>query len=486
MNRTSLPATTALLLSMLGCLGALADPERPFNVLFIMADDLGWSDTTLYGTTDFYETPHIQRLAKRGLLLTHAYAANPLCSPTRSSILTGLYPARLGVTKPQWIHPFKARLAKTGPAHRRCLEVESARTFPSDHATVAQVINKAGYVCGHFGVWHAGGEGLSALDRGFDIDVPHHLGGAPKRDFLAPWVFLGEERTLRGKPGEHLEDRMAQEAVAFMKANQDKPFFLNYWSYSVHSPWTAKPELVEKYKRKVKPLSHQVNPVYAAMVESFDQAVGTLVQAVDDLGLANNTIIIFFSDNGGNTWPPPVTSPPGSEHIPGTHNFPLREGKGSIYEAGTRVPCIFVWPGQIPAGATTDALFSSVDFFPTLLEMLKIDMPANLSLDGINQVPTLLGQKATRQSAFCYHPHYTGTVPGAWVQKDHWKLLRLFCDNPDQTDRYELYHLKHDISEAHNLATRFPDKVKALNQLLDQYLSDTHAIIPTPNPAYKR
>ncbi len=255
----------------------------------------------------------------------------------------------------------------------------------------------------------------------------------------------------------------------FIQASKDRPFFLNYWCFSVHGPWDAKKELVEKYRAQADPKSPQRNPVYGAMVHSLDENVGRLLRTIDELGLTKNTIIVFFSDNGGVHFRE-------VEGAPVTSNAPLRGGKATLYEGGTREPCIIVWPGVVTPGSRSDALISSIDFHPTLLEMAGLRPKEGLNFDGISIVPALRGERLRRDTIFCHFPHYTpatGNVPGARVRKGDWKLIRFYADNDD-------------LGETNNLAGGMPAKVKELNALLDGFLRDTQAVVPRPNSSYKR
>ncbi|MCP4886889.1 MAG: sulfatase-like hydrolase/transferase, partial [Planctomycetaceae bacterium] len=256
------------------------------NVVFILADDLGWSDTTLYGTTSFYETPNIERLAKRGVLFSNAYTAHPLCSPTRSSIMSGQDPARTGFTSAAG-HTATVNLKKTlapnaRPDHKVRTPKSVSRLDPK-YTTLAKVIHEAGYVTGHFGKWHLGREPYTPLEHGFDTDIPHWPGPGPAGSYVAPWKFPDALDFDPSVPEEHIEDRMADEATAFIEANKDKPFFLNYWAFSVHAPFDGKQALTEKYAGKADPKNPQRTPVYGAMVESLDDAVGQLLDTLDRL-----------------------------------------------------------------------------------------------------------------------------------------------------------------------------------------------------------
>ncbi|MFA5192519.1 MAG: sulfatase [Verrucomicrobiia bacterium] len=483
-----------LILSTALASGALAASPRQPNIVFILADDLGWRDTSLYGSK-FYQTPNIERLAARGMMFTQAYAASPLCSPTRSSIMTGLWPARIGITTPACHvqeEVFEEKLIPKGPRGSRALQAISVTRLKQEYFTLAEALKEAGYATGHFGKWHLGLEPFDPLHQGFDVDVPHTSGPGPSGGYLAPWKFP-PKLNFQGQAGEHIEDRMASEAVKFLRANKDRRFFLNYWAFSVHSPWDAKKELIEKYQKRVDPKNPQRNPLYAAMVESLDDAVGTLLRTLDELGLAESTIIVFFSDNGGVTFPAANESKrtplrPEFGSIPITSNTPLRGGKATIYEGGTREPCVVVWPGVARAGAKSDAIIQSVDFYPTLLEMAGLKAREGLTFDGISFVPALRGQPLSREAIFCHFPHYVpivSTVPSAYVRKGDWKLIRNFCDNDDQSDRLELYNLADDLGETNNLAAKMPEKAKDLNALLGKFLADSHAVVPKPNPDYR-
>lgn len=280
---------------------ATAAESRP-NVIFILADDLGWSDTTINGTTKFYQTPNLERLAKRGMVFSRAYSASPLCSPTRASILTGLNPARIGITAPNCHVPevkMTASVQKSAPPTAKALQCESATRLDPKYFTLAEALKSNGYATGHFGKWHLGPEPYSPLQHGFDVDLPHTAGPGPAGSFVAPWKFKDFDPLT---PNEHIEDRMADEAVAWMEKNKDGPFFLNYWQFSVHAPFNAKKALIEKHRARVNPTDPQRSPTYAAMVESMDDSIGKLLDAVDRLGIADRTAIIFISDNGGNMY----------------------------------------------------------------------------------------------------------------------------------------------------------------------------------------
>ena len=485
----------ALLLCALA-FAAVAAPAGHPNVVFILADDLGWNDTTFnHATNAFYETPNIERLARCGLRFTQAYAASPWCSPTRASIMTGLYPARIGITAPSCHLPqvilTKGLLPGAAP-NQKVIGAQSLTRLQTNYYTFAKAMKEAGYVTGHFGKWHLGPEPYSPLQQGFDVDVPHWSGPGPAGSYVAPWRFPARLNFI-GQPGEHIEDRMASEAIKFIKANQDKPFFLNYWAFSVHAPFDGKPELVAKYRAKaahLPPNSPQRNPVYGAMVQSLDENVGRLLAALDELKLTDHTIIVFFSDNGGVHWSAAKEngadpSQAGIEGVPITSNAPLRAGKATAYEGGTREPCVIVWPGLTRADDVTDTIIQSTDFFPTFADLLKLPVPETVHFDGKSFGPLLRGQAFDRGPTFCHFPHNTpaaGGLASTWVRSGDWKLIRFFALNDDQTDRLELYNLKTDLGETNNLAAQFPDKTRELNALIDGFLTASEAVVPVKNP----
>jgi arylsulfatase A-like enzyme len=474
-----------------GFTASLAAQSRPPNVIFILADDLGAHDLGFTGSK-YHQTPHLDALARRAVHFTQAYAANPLCSPTRASILTGLWPARIGITNPSCHVPeeiFEQTLQTRGPPDRKCLVANSVTRLKHEYVTLAEVLKNAGYRTGHFGKWHLGREPYDPLHQGFDVDFPHWYGPGPAGSYVAPWNFP-TELGVQGQPGEHIEDRVAGEVIKFIRENKDRPFYVNYFCFSVHGPFDAKDELVAKYRALADPKSPQRNPVYAAMVESLDAAVGRVIAAVDELGLAERTIIIFFSDNGGISWDAgegrsarfaaDFTMPP-------TSNLPLRGGKANIYEGGVREPCLVVAPGVSKAGTKSEALVQSIDFFPTILELTGIKPQQSLRLDGVSFAPVLRGEKGKRNTVFCHFPHQTpasGQRPAASVRRGDWKLIRNFADNPDQTDRLELFNLARDPGETRDVAAQEPQLVKDLSAELATWLAETGAVIPKPNPSY--
>lgn len=473
---------------------------RP-NIVFILADDLGAHDVGCFGST-YHKTPNIDRLAARGVKFTQAYAASPLCSPTRSSILAGQYPARIGITSPSCHVPqiqLEKKLASGNPKFK-VLNADSLTRLKPEYFTLAEAVKEAGYATAHFGKWHLGhnlpnhkDDHYEPKDQGFDLDFPHTPAApGPGGGYLAPWKFI-KDPAITGAAGEHIEDRMSEEAAKYIHEHKDQPFYLNYWAYSVHSPWNARQDYIDDFNLTADPKNPQHNPLYAAMVRSLDDGVGRLLKAIDEAGIADRTIIVFFSDNGGWSYPPKTTDPEGFENMPATSNLPQRAGKASLYDGGTREPCIIVWPGKVKPATVNEALFQSTDFYPTLLAMCGLKPHADLKLDGYDQSGTLLGQTSPRDRLFCHFPHGStnqakeipGMLPGSYVRKGDWKLIRFFADNPDGSDRLELYNIKDDQGEAKNLAAEKPELASELNGLLSGFLKDTEAVIPKLNPDFK-
>ena len=467
--------------------------ESPKNILLILADDLGWADTTLYGETSLYETPNLERLAARGMTFSNAYAASPICSPTRASILTGQNPARHGMTAPAAHLPevrFDPVALTNGPPHQKCTNVKSATRLDPSIPTLAQQLKDGGYSTAHFGKWHLGLEPHSPLELGFDVDIPHWHGPGPKTSYLAPWGYENPDFE-EGEPGEHIEDRMAEEAVTWLK-NRDKtkPFFLNYWQFSVHAPFGAKPELIDRYRPKIDRASEQQSPTYAAMVHSLDDAVGVLLDALEAEGILDETIIVFTSDNGGNIHCGlEETDATGEKYVTAiTSNHPLRGGKGGIHEGGIRVPAVVTWPGVTEPGSRSEVRIQSNDFYPTILRMLDIEWTGDHAIDGIDFTRALRGEAMEREPMFTFVPGHGNTPqwlpPSMAVHHGDWKLIRTFHYGENGDHAYRLYHLGVDIGETHSLAAERPDKVQELDQLIEDYLAEAEVVVPLPNPNF--
>lgn len=466
------------------------------NILFIMADDLGWMDTSVYGSR-FYETPSIDRLATEGMRFTDAYSASPLCAPTRASVATGLSPARIGITAPQTHLPevnFVQDLRNPPPEYG--YQVNSSVTrFHHFYYTLAEAFADLGYATAHFGKWHLGMTPYSPLEQGYAVDIPHWHGSGPSGSYLAPW---GWPATLydKGKPGEHIDDRLAEETIRFMRRHQDKPFFIQYWPFSVHSPYHAEKDVKAEQLEKYIPLARekhaegypQHNAVMGGMVETMDQTIGRVLDELDALGLRDSTIVVLYSDNGG------VIVPPRESYLhpepvgPITSNHPLRSGKGSVYEGGVRVPLIVRWPGVTEPGSVSDSIVSSNDFFPTFLEMVGAEAPPGLRFDGRSFVPSLRGEADPRPDFHVHFPHgikdWEGFQPATTLRRGDWKLIRFYADGPGQEDRLELYNLCEDVGERNNLAARHPEATLELNRALEDFLRESGASVPGPNPRF--
>ena len=489
MNSVRYPFSSRLvillvILPLAASMAERSDAKQP-NVVFILADDLGWADTTLYGHTQFYKTPNLERLASRGMTFTNAYSASPLCSPTRSAILTGLSHARTGITSPNCHLPqviLKADVAakKAGP-NVKVVMPSSVTRLSTNYPTMVKTLKKEGYATGHFGKWHLGPAPYSALQHGFDVDLPHHAGPGPAGSFVAPWKFKDFDHDPN-IPDQHIEDRMAQEATAWIEKNHDRPFFLNYWMFSVHAPFDAKKKLIENYRTQSDPKSAQRSPTYAAMVESMDDAVGTLLDTLDRLKLSDNTIIIFTSDNGGNMYNTVDNTTP-------TSNAPLRGGKATMFEGGTRVPAIVVVPGVTQSSVKSHSRIQSEDYYPTLMDALGIAPEKDQKLDGQSFLPALKGMPFEREANFQYFPHAPkvpdNLPPSVSVHQGKWKLIRVFNDGENSKHRNLLFDLDRDIGETTDLVSQHPDVVNQLSDSIDQFLSKTNAVLPVPNANYK-
>lgn len=482
-----------------------AAPAVPPNIILILADDVGWRDLGSYGSA-YHETPNLDRLAAAGARFTNAYSASPVCSPTRAAILTGQVPARVGITAPVGHLPrldMAMSLVEKAPPGVKFLDVISASRLAPAYLTLPEALREAGYTTAHFGKWHLGynrpghpEDRFEPRDHGFDADYPHAPAAeGPMSGYMAPFDFIPDP-ALRGKPGEHIEDALSAKAVDFIRnAPADKPFYLNYWAYSAHYPWGAKPEYIRHFETSRDPRAPQQNAVYAAMIRSLDDAVGRIMAAVDEAGIADRTVIVFASDNGGQHVPPGPkfsVTPPEYQSVPVTSNLPLKSGKASLYEGGTRVPLIVRWPGHTTPGTTSSALLSLTDLYPTFLHVAGTMPRAGVPLDGIDQTAALEGKASARSSNFTYFPHggglearfIPGLQPGVSVRQGDWKLIRFFGDGEDGGARLELYNLADDIDESRNLAAEQPARAKELDALITAFLQDTKAPIPVRNPDY--
>lgn len=456
-----------------------AEPARP-NIVFFLIDDLGQRDLGCYGST-FYDTPNLDRLANQGTRLTRAYSACPVCSPTRASILTGKYPQRTGIT--DYIGAAQPERWKRNTKH---LPAAYTEQLALEEITLAEMLKSVGYATFFAGKWHLGDDGFLPENQGFDFNLGGLAKGGPYggKKYFSPY---DNPKLPDGPDGEHLPDRLAAECSKFIEAHTDQPFLVYYPCYSVHTPLMARPDLQKKYeaRRAALPTTDQFgdelprkvrlsqdHAVYAAMVEAMDQAVGKVLAKLDELHLAENTLVIFTSDNGG------LSTSEGSP----TSNHPRRAGKGWLYEGGIRTAGIVRWPGVIPAGVTNHTPVISPDYLPTILEATGIKTSPGQKLDGISMLPIL--KSATTgpdRPLFWHYPHYgnQGSSPGAAVAMGDWKLIEWFED-----DRIELFNLSTDPDETMNLSAAEPERVSEMLDTLHAWQKDVGAKFSSPNPAY--
>jgi arylsulfatase A-like enzyme len=434
------------------------------NVIVILADDLGGSDLGCYGST-YHRTPHLDRFGAEGMRFTSAYAACPVCSPTRAALLTGLYPARLHLT--DWLP------GRGDRPDQKLLRPAFNQSLPVGVATIADVLKANGYVTAHFGKWHLGGGAADPRRRGFDVSIGGDNTGA-QATYFAP--FRGSNgRFLPGleaaAAGEYLTDRLTAEAVRFIEQNRDKPFFVYLAHNAPHIPLQAKPELVAKYPPGGAP-GTQNNPKYAAMIESLDDGVGQILKKLDEWKLTEHTAVLFTSDNGGLS----IAEGPDT---PATSNAPFREAKGFLYEGGIREPLIVRWPGVTRAGTTSDVPVSSIDLFPTIADLCAPKSTAKV--DGVSLRPLLAGGTLSREALYWHYPHYSnqGGRPGGAVRAGAWKLIEHYEDG-----RRELHDLAHDVSETRNLIGARPQAADELAGKLADWRRSVDAQMMKPNPAY--
>ena len=464
-----------------GTEGPAADEREPPNFVFFLIDDLGWRDLGSYGST-YHLTPNIDALAESGMRFTQAYAASSVCSPTRASILTGRHPARLDIT--DWIG---------GSQRGDLLPAEYVDHLPPEEVTLAEALKAQGYATGYFGKWHLGNAPHLPESQGFDLNVGGTGAGQPASYFFPYkaeegrnpyWDVPGLEG---GEEGEYLTDRLTDEALAFLNEHRDGPFLLYLSHFAVHTPIQSKEALVERYEARRDSLptpdgptqasEHgrartrlvQDDPAYAGMVQSVDESVGRILGRLEDLGLAENTVVIFMSDNGG-------LSTLAGERVGPTTISPLRAGKGWLYEGGIRVPMMIRWPGQVRAGGETDVPVQSTDFFPTMVEMAGASAQPAGPLDGSSLVPLLTGSgELSRDAIFWHFPHYhgSGNRPSGAVRMGRWKLVEWFEDGA-----VELYDLESDPGEKVDLAGTESERVWELLDRLRTWREEVGANMP--------
>lgn len=461
---------TAFAVALLLPGASAANTARPPNVIFFLIDDWGWTDAGSFGSK-LYETPHIDRLAAQGMKFTQAYAACTVCSPTRAAVMTGKYPARLHIT--DWIAGHKRPYAK--------LKIPDwTMHLPLAERTIAEELKARGYTTGIFGKWHLGDEPFYPEQQGFDVNVGGCHMGAP-RSYFPPY---GIPNLKDEQPGEFLSDRLTREALAFIETNRDRPFYLYFPHYAVHTPLAGKPEVIAKYQKKLAAGNYsQTNAVYAALVESVDDSVGAVMRKLAELRLADDTVIILTGDNGGLSG---TLNAQGWRPGP-TRNDPLRLGKGSAYEGGVRVPLIVKWPGVTAAGSVNPTPVISVDYFPTILEIVDgaratAVRPLLPAVDGASITALLKGGTQLRRDAIYWHyPHYHpgSATPYSAIREGDWKLIHFFED-----DHVELYNLKDDLGEKTDLASSNPKKAADLRAKLTAWRSSVGAQLPSRNPAH--
>ncbi len=472
----------ALLVLWLHLVGAATAMDQKPNVIVILVDDMGWMDSSTYGSK-YYHTPNMTRLAKEGMLFTDAYAASPLCSPTRASIMSGQYPARLRMTVAitrKCVSEPKA-LKPTGKAY--CGKVESRNHMPKNIYTLAEALRDGGYSTAHIGKWHlAHKQEHYADNQGFDFVIGGaHLPGPP--DYYSPYKN-GIRNLKAGPKGEYLNERLAKESIKWIQSVKGKPFFLNFWHYAVHGPIIAKKDLLPKYQKSRDPKADQRCPEMATMLESMDNSIGMLLDWLDkpeNHKIRDNTLMIMTSDNGG------VTHKASGKNI-WTSNRPLRGGKANTYEGGVRAPWIVRWPQKIKPGSTCNTPIQSIDIYPTILEAVGLKPKAGITLDGQSIVPLLKGKTMEHQPIFTDFQHVFGVMcaPSSSVRVADWKLIRYFHAGKDASSHaYELFDLKRDPYESINLVPNLPDKVKELDKLIENHLKETKALIPLRNANFK-
>lgn len=455
------------------------------NILFILVDDLGYSDLSFTGS-EFYETPNIDRIAREGTVFTNGYAAAPVCSPSRASIMTGKTPARHDITvhigSPSGIE------WRTRNRFSKLLPADYTHNLPAEYITMPEALREVGYKTFFAGKWHLGDEGSWPEDHGFDVNIGGWTSGGPNGGYFDPY---NNPNLPNRSPGENLSHRLADETVKFMQennpANTGQPFFAFLSFYAVHSPIQTSQEKWKKYRDKAEqrgiyekaysmgkfmPIRQvQDNPIYAGLVEQMDEAVGEVLKALEGLGLDENTIVVFTSDNGG------VAA--GDNFS--TSNKPLRAGKGYQYEGGIREPYFIKIPGLSQPGEQIDFPVSGMDFYPTLMDLAGAELLPKEHNDGISLLPLIKGEVPAERSLIWHFPHYgnQGGEPSSIIRRGDWKLIHYYEDG-----RKELYNLTKDISETTDLAEKYPDRVQEMGKELFDYLTEVGAKYPVPDPEY--
>jgi len=475
----------AAVAATLGVLGCAERPAHP-NVVLVIIDDLGWRDTGAYGS-EFYETPNIDRFAVEGARFTQFYAASPVCSPTRASIMTGKHPARLHITN--WIG---------GEQNGQLLQAEYERQLPLEEFTLGEAFRSEGYATGYIGKWHLGAGEFLPGSQGFDTTIAVNGAGQPAtyffpyhRDRPSIWDVPGLED---GPEGEYLTDRLTDEALKFIDGHRDGPFFLVLSHYAVHTPLESKEELAAIYRVKAEQLPalgasaglgegdgaftkvRQDHAVYAGMIASVDESLGRIMARLDTLAIGRNTIVVFVSDNGG------LSTVQRNQAGGPTSNAPLRAGKGWLYEGGVRIPLLVRAPGRVAPGIVVDAPAMTMDLYPTLLALAGLNLHAEQHLDATDLTPILRGEVVPSPPTLSWHfPHYhgSGNTPSGAVRQGSWKLIEWF-----ETGQAELYDLDADVGESRDLGSQMPGKAAELARDLFELRARLGAVMPQPNPGW--
>lgn len=466
------------------CSMAAAAQKQP-NVLFILVDDLGWNDLGFMGS-EYYETPNIDKLAARGVVFTNAYAACQVSSPSRASILTGQYTTNHGITN--FLGAPTGENWRTKNRFTKLTPPEYVENLPLDDSTLPEYLKECGYKTFLAGKWHLGGEGSYPEDHGFDINIGGWDAGSPSGGYFSPW---NNPKLPNEIPGENLSMRLSRETVEFIeqytRENREQPFFAYLSFYAVHSAIQTTEEKWKYFRDKAEKMGiadegfvtrsamperqHQDNPVYAGLVQQMDDAVGLVLDALEEMGANENTLIIFTSDNGG---------------VNSGDNFstslkPLRGGKGTQWEGGIRVPLIVATPNGVGSGNICETPVSGIDFYPTIVDYVGLGQNQDQKVDGVSITPLLSGEEIAERPLFWHYPHYgnQGGAPSGIVRCGEWKLIRYYEDN-----HLELYNLDIDISELEPLNHLYPEKVQELDSMLQEWLAQTEAIMPTPDREY--
>ncbi|MGX1928358.1 sulfatase [Flagellimonas sp. 2504JD4-2] len=455
---------------LFGLLTSCGQEKKP-NFIIFFVDDLGWNDVGYIGSK-YYETPHIDQMAKEGTVFTNAYANAPNCAPSRASLLSGQYAPRHGIYT-------VGRPDRGNPENRKLVPHPNKTALAGDIVTIAEALKTFGYTNAHIGKWHLGNSMETRPEaQGFDINIAGNELGHPK-SYFSPYK---NPDLADGNDGEYLTDRLTDEALHFIEDNKDNPFFIYLSHFAVHTPIQSKPDLESKYKEK-KPYQGQDNPAYAGMVESMDQSLGRVLQKLKELDLDENTLVLFFSDNGG--------------HGGITNHAPLKGSKGMLYEGGIREPMIAWWPEHIQSSSKSDEVVIGMDFYPTLLSLAGGN-PQDYTVDGEDLTP-LFFQKGSldREAVYWHFPAYLEgykgikqkkaltrgwrAVPSGAIRKGDWKLIEDFEDG-----RLQLFNIKEDISESNDVSASFPDKKEELWEDLKQWRASFGAPVPIKkNPLYK-